>query len=88
MPGGQHPPLSIILSWPEKGTVPASASARHGTVIWLCVLLFLCVLVMAARMRARWLRGNYGMDDWLLLGSLVSVRRFVIDDEYGLMHGV
>lgn len=39
-------------------------------------------------MRARWLRGNYGMDDWLLLGSLVSVRRFVIDDEYGLMHGV
>lgn len=72
MPGGQHPPLSVILSWPKKGTVPASDSARHGTVVWLCVLLFLSVLAMAARMRARSLRKNYGMDDWLLLASLVS----------------
>lgn len=78
MPGGQRPPVSVILSWPKKGSVTASETARHGTVIWLCVLLFLSVLVMAARMRARRLRKNYGMDDWLLLASLVSFVLFCV----------
>jgi hypothetical protein len=72
MPGGLHPPLSVIESWPSSSHHSRSAS-RHGVVAMACVLMVLSLLVVAARLRARSLRKNYDWDDYLLLASMVSV---------------
>jgi len=52
MPGGLHPPLDVILSWPKPSH--ESAAARHGIVIFSCVLTVLAILVVMARLRARY----------------------------------
>lgn len=72
MPGGLHPPLSVIESWPTPSHHASSAS-RHGVVAMACVLTILSLLVVAARLRARSLRQNYDWDDYLLLASMVSM---------------
>jgi hypothetical protein len=88
MPGGLHPPPSVILEWTELASQPHSqhSAGRHGIVAMSCVLTVLAILVVMARLRARWLRKNFDWDDGLLLVAMVclsSLRKNVMCEVVG-----
>lgn len=80
MPGGLHPPPSVLLEWAELASQPhqQSSAGRHGIVAMSCVLTVLAILVVMARLRARWLRKNFDWDDALLLVAMVSLDRLFL----------
>ena len=75
MPGGLHPPPYVLLEWAQLASQPhpQSSAGRHGIVAMSCVLTVLAILVVMARLRARWLRKNFDWDDALLLVAMVSL---------------
>jgi len=80
MPGGLHPPPTVLLQWTELASDPhpQSSAGRHGIVAMSCVLTVLAILVVMARLRARWLRKNFDWDDGLLLVAMVRIFIFLI----------
>jgi hypothetical protein len=72
MPGGIHPPLSLILSWPEANYI--NPETRPNTVIVLaCILGPTTVGLLFARLWVRiFHQRNSGWDDWLMLAATVS----------------
>jgi hypothetical protein len=72
MPGGTHPPLTVILSWPNPNYVNPP---RHGwgLTIGIVVISALAVLTVCARMWARLrLQKNGGIDDVFIVAALVG----------------
>ncbi|KAF2677970.1 hypothetical protein K458DRAFT_377526 [Lentithecium fluviatile CBS 122367] len=70
MPGGIHPPLEVMLSWPTPNY--ANPVTRPKTILILaCVLgpLTICLLLARLWVRIR-MQSNAGLDDWLMVAAL------------------
>ena len=71
MPGGPHPPLSVVASWPAPNYVNPEGRGRVTTII-AGVLSPITFFVIFARIWVRfYLQRNPGMDDWLMIAALV-----------------
>jgi hypothetical protein len=71
MPGGTHPPLSVILHWPNPNYVDPP---RHGAgfTVGITVVTALTVLTVCARLWARLLlQKNGGIDDAVITAAMV-----------------
>ena len=71
MPGGIHPPPEVIASWPKPNY--AHPETRGPTVIIVeAVLAGVAIVVVTMRLWSRLaITHNFGIDDWMLLASLV-----------------
>jgi hypothetical protein len=70
MPGGLHPPISVLLSWTPDAIDPPSRG--WAIVILVVVLLSLTYLVVGFRLWARFgIAKNSGIDDWLIMFNMV-----------------
>jgi hypothetical protein len=72
MPGGIHPPLSVILTWKPNYVDPET----RGPLVKILdvVLLSLCYVAVALRVYARAVHSkSYGWDDTLIVIALVSI---------------
>ena len=77
MPGGVHPPLSVIGSWPQPNYRNPETEGNRLTITTI-VLGVIAILVVAARLYARIvLLGNPGWDDFLIVLALVRVQRYI-----------
>ncbi|KAF3005201.1 hypothetical protein E8E13_010809 [Curvularia kusanoi] len=70
MPGGPHPPLEVIASWPPANLVNPAGRGRVTT--WLACafspITFFCIF---ARLWVRFrLQRSPGWDDWLMIAAL------------------
>jgi hypothetical protein len=75
MPGGTHPPLSVILSWP----VPTPDFERRGWGIPIVVmtLFSISIAVVSARLWARLvIQRNAGVDDIFIVAAMVRMLGF------------
>jgi len=72
MPGGIHPPLSVIASWPHPNYV--DPVTRGNGALVLCTFFGVIVaMAFGARLWARFvILRNAGIDDWLMIAALVS----------------
>jgi hypothetical protein len=71
MPGGPHPPLSVVASWPAPNYVNPEGRGRVTTII-AGVLSPITFFVIFARIWVRfYLQRNPGWDDWLMVVALV-----------------
>jgi hypothetical protein len=73
MPGGIHPPLEVIASWPAPNF--HNPDTRPKTILILaCVLGPMTVCLVLARLWVRIrMQNKAGMDDWLMIAALVSL---------------
>jgi hypothetical protein len=72
MPGGFHPPLSVVASWPQ-GNFENPVIRDKSFLITSIVLLIITIIVVAARLWVRfYLTRQGGIDDWLII--LATVR--------------
>jgi hypothetical protein len=72
MPGGIHPPFSVILSWKPNYVNPENRG--WGVVILVSVLLILTYIVVCMRIWARFrLLKNSGIDDALIIFNMVPL---------------
>jgi hypothetical protein len=79
MPGGIHPPLEVIASWPTPNyTNPVTRG--WDIVILDAILLAFAFVVLLARLWARLgLQHNAGLDDVFIVAAFVGVLNFAID---------
>ena len=71
MPGGVHPPIEVIASWPRANFVNPETHSKAYTVI-ASILGPLALICVVARVWARaYIQKKPGLDDWLILASLV-----------------
>jgi hypothetical protein len=71
MPGGLHPPLSVILSWKPNYVDPVTRGP--GMIVLVAVLLSLTYVVVALRLWARFrMAKNAGVDDALIIFNMVG----------------
>jgi hypothetical protein len=71
MPGGLHPPISVVLSWQPNLIDPPTRS--WALVITVAVLLALTYIVVGLRIWARFgIAKNWGIDDVLIMFNMVS----------------
>ncbi|OAG14375.1 hypothetical protein CC77DRAFT_918980, partial [Alternaria alternata] len=71
MPGGPHPPLSVVASWPAPNYVNPEGRGRVTTII-AGILSPITFFVIFARIWVRfYLQRNPGLDDWLMIAALV-----------------
>jgi hypothetical protein len=73
MPGGIHPPLKVMATWPTPNY--RNPDTYPKTVfISACILgpLTLCLLFVRLWVRVR-LQHSAGWDDWLMLVAMVSL---------------
>jgi hypothetical protein len=80
MPGGIHPPLSVILSWPTPNYIDPITRPNITTVL-ACVFGPVTILLIFARLWVRIrLQQNAALDDWLMIaasvGAILSLRVF------------
>ena len=72
MPGGYHPPPSVVASWPAPNYTDPKLFPRSNPALTVGILGIICVFVVGARMVARFrLQRNAGIDDWLMLAAVV-----------------
>lgn len=70
MPGGLHPPISVILTWKPNHVNPETRG--WGIVVLVTVLLALTYIVVLLRLWARFvLARNAGVDDVLIIFNMV-----------------
>jgi hypothetical protein len=71
MPGGPHPPLEVIASWPPANLVNPEGRGTVTTII-AGVLSPITFFIVFARLWVRFhLQRNAGWDDWLMIAALV-----------------
>jgi hypothetical protein len=71
MPGGTHPPLTVIMTWSPNYINPETRG--WGLIVLCIVLLFLVYIVVGLRLYARFIMSrNAGIDDVLTIFNLVS----------------
>lgn len=72
MPGGIHPPWSVIATWPE-GNYEHPVTRGLSLVVVTITLYAVAVVAVVARLWARlMMQRNAGLDDLLIVFSLVS----------------
>ena len=73
MPGGIHPPLEVMATWPTPNY--RHAVTRPQTMpILACVLGPITICLLLARLWVRiCMQKNAGMDDWLMVAALVCL---------------
>ncbi|KAF2634355.1 hypothetical protein P280DRAFT_362856, partial [Massarina eburnea CBS 473.64] len=72
MPGGIHPPLHVMLSWPAPDYVHPSTRPMAATII-ACVFGPVTFFLMFARLWVRLrVQRNGSWDDWLMIAAIVS----------------
>jgi hypothetical protein len=73
MPGGIHPPLSVIKSWPKANHI--NPVRRDGGLVGLTITLFVLALAtVCARLWARFvIQRNAGIDDAIIVACMVSM---------------
>lgn len=82
MPGGFHPPPSVIESWPEPNYVDPETKGKELLVISL-ILTILAIVFVGARLLVRGrIKKQLGWDDGLLALSLVCPAIFQIAGLY------
>lgn len=71
MPGGIHPPLSVIASWPTPNYV--DPERRGWSVVVMCAVLWgLAMVILMMRLWARLvLQHNAGLDDLFIVLAMV-----------------
>ena len=75
MPGGIHPPLEVIETWPKPNYAHPETKG-WGLIIVSIVLGALSVVVVTLRMWCRLvISHNQGIDDYILLAAMVCLRR-------------
>ena len=75
MPGGLHPPISVIATWRPNYVDPETRG--WGIVALVTVLLSLTYLVVLLRLWARFiLAKNAGIDDALIIFNMVGLLIF------------
>lgn len=73
MPGGIQPPLEQMLKWPVPNYIDPSTRSKY-VLITACVLGPINTALLLARLWVRVrMQRNAGLDDWLMLASLVSM---------------
>lgn len=71
MPGGLHPPPSVIESWPTPNYVHPQVT-DHTLTIMVIVVGAISIIIVSLRMLARFiLQRNAGWDDYVMLAALV-----------------
>ena len=72
MPGGIHPPIEVLLSWPAPNYVDPVTRPKVAT-IFACIFGPLTIFLLLARLWIRFrVQRNTGLDDWLMLIASVS----------------
>jgi hypothetical protein len=72
MPGGPHPPLEVVASWPAPNLVNPQGRGMVTTVL-AAIFTPITIFVVFARLWVRFrLQRNAGVDDWLMIASLVN----------------
>lgn len=72
MPGGIHPPIEVMLSWPTPDYVDPVTRPKAAT-IFACTLGPFTIFLLFARLWVRmYYQRNTGLDDWLMLLASVS----------------
>jgi hypothetical protein len=73
MPGGPHPPLEVVASWPAPNLVNPEGRGMVTTVL-AAIFTPITIFVVFARLWVRFrLQRNAGVDDWLMIASLVNI---------------
>jgi hypothetical protein len=73
MPGGIQPPFEVILTWPIPNYVNPPTRSPYVLIV-ACILGPISTILLFARLWVRIrMQRNAGLDDWLMLASLVSV---------------
>lgn len=71
MPGGVRPPASAIAAWPDPNYINPETHGNGGFIA-LVILSPLTLITVLARVYARAVvQRKAGVDDWLMLASLV-----------------
>lgn len=71
MPGGTHPPLSVIAQWPPPNY--DGPITRSGLLPVIVVFTVLSVCIVTARLVVRGvIQRNMGIDDWIIMVAMVS----------------
>jgi hypothetical protein len=77
MPGGLHPPLSVLLSWTPNYVDPETRGS--GIIVLVVVLLILSYILVSLRLWARFrLAKNAGIDDVLIIFNMVCCSQFFV----------
>lgn len=72
MPGGPHPPMSVVASWPPPNHVNPEGRGRVTSNIAF-VLTPITFFVVFSRLWVRFrMQRNAGLDDWLMVVALVT----------------
>jgi hypothetical protein len=72
MPGGLHPPISVILSWATKVNYIDPPSRGWTMPILVSVLLSFTYIIVGLRIWARFgIARNGGIDDALIIFTMV-----------------
>jgi hypothetical protein len=73
MPGGLHPPVEVIATWPFN--YEDVETSGFYVVILVSVLLGLSYLAVIMRLVSRlYIQKNFGIDDGLIVFNMVSKR--------------
>jgi hypothetical protein len=73
MPGGLHPPLEVISSWP-KANYSNPITRSKAVLIVACVFGPVTIALVLARLWVRIrIQHNAGVDDWLMMAAIVSL---------------
>ncbi|ORY11708.1 hypothetical protein BCR34DRAFT_513451 [Clohesyomyces aquaticus] len=73
MPGGIHPPLEVVLSWPAPNYINPETRGK-GVLIVACIFGPLSTALLLARLWARIrIQRNTGLDDWLMVLALLPI---------------
>ena len=81
MPGGTHPPLSVIGSWPNHS--PNFERRGWGIPIVVMVLFSISIAVVSARLWARLvIQRNSGIDDLFIVAAMVRIQYVAVFEGY------
>ncbi|KAF2186364.1 hypothetical protein K469DRAFT_573631, partial [Zopfia rhizophila CBS 207.26] len=73
VPGGIHPPLEIIASWPPPNYTDSPTRPKRVLVV-ACTSGPLTIPLLFARLWTRIrIQPNIGRDDWLVVAAIVSL---------------
>lgn len=72
MPGGIHPPLEVIISWPLTNTVNPEQRPKIMPILAVVLGLITFVVFMARLWVRIFNQRNPGWDDWLMLAAMVN----------------
>jgi hypothetical protein len=72
MPGGPHPPLAVILSWPAPNYVNPESQGNALVVVSLLLASLATVLVVLRISTRVWIIRHPGADDFFVVLGLVQ----------------